>query len=217
MAGNLPSRPEKLRLKSNRLFASIAAIGFLIAIGVFIVGALSMIISAGRESPVPNNLENLSPDEILGKSMAEKKEMEARFATAQAEGALNPARKELELPFGIQSAQDPPFRAGIIEGEPGPFYSGEFSVQNLWQAEIQGSYVQVFAGALAQEPLQGVVIVLTHSKDKIVGDEQWYFTPMQDGSVRVIEAANLVLHLESAGGTEISFDVVNRGFLLPGN
>lgn len=108
------------------------------------------------------------------------------------------------------STPDPPRLIGIIEKGPSPFRSSYLKKTNIWQGIIFGDYVQVFAGALAQEPNQGIVIVVSETPAMSGGH---YVTPAKSGAVRIIDEKNQRLVLEAENGDIFYFDILSLSFV----
>jgi len=97
-----------------------------------------------------------------------------------------------------------PFPTGIFPGGEGAFPSFEFTIQNRWQAIMNGEPIQVFAGSLFDDSQQGLIIVLGASS----GGR--YNTPIKAGAVRITTESGLRLTLLADDGTTFYFDVPSR-------
>ena len=143
----------------------------------------------------------------------------AARATAQADYAaidrrVNRAAKPAVLSAaGPTPAPDQARPRGIIEEVQGPFSSQEITVENAWQEQVNGQWVQVYAGALASDPAQGVVIVLAQTSAGITGSR--HPTPVKAGAVRLVRADGLRLTLVAASGATSYFDAAARQFVPP--
>jgi hypothetical protein len=100
-----------------------------------------------------------------------------------------------------------PFPTGIFPGGEGAFPSFAFTIQNRWQAILNGEPIQVFAGALFEDSQQGLVIVFG------VSSGGRYNTPTRAGAVRITEESGLRLTLLADDGTTFYFDVPSRLFV----
>jgi hypothetical protein len=83
--------------------------------------------------------------------------------------------------------------------------------QNSWFGFVGGNDVTVFAGALLDEPDQGVVHLFTNFPTRSF-DEQ-ILTPTKHGGVHVVSEQNNRLTLVSTDGTTYYFDVPARRFV----
>jgi hypothetical protein len=93
---------------------------------------------------------------------------------------------------------------GIIQYPSVPFPSTEYRITNAWQDIVDGNYVLVFAGSLANDPEQGVVIVLLESPRQ----HRQYLTPTKSGVISIIGVEGLRLILCSSDNNETYyFDV----------
>lgn len=186
----------------------LAAVGLGILLAATVVWAGNPVSSAAPTRPEGE------PDAVLAFSLNEKADLAARQAQAQREGQADPAPRDLAQSPALPQVQNPRFREGLIEGEPGPFYSGEFRAVNLWQAQGPEGFLQVYAGALGEDPSQGALVVLLTSFDFSKGDETWYLTPQKGGALRIIGEMEGHLQLEAEDGFRYDFDL--ESFLLQG-
>ena len=199
-------RRDPLRSVSLAALLTIAAI--LIGIQSNRSNAKGYIVQVATQQP-PH-----SPDLQLAQSLSEKEDMAARFAASVGSGQLSPApRFAIQAAPSLPRAENPPFRTGIITGEPGPFYAEELFVENLWQDIGENGFVQIFAGALGNDLSQGVVVVLTTSSNRIQGFEEWVMTPSKTGAVRIVAVDDGFLVLHSSQGGRILFDWEKRSFI----
>ena len=157
-----------------------------------------------------------TPDEIMAASLAEKAAMEDRYFAAlnQIQGAPPPRNRP--PPGDLQPIDDPAFLTGILEGVSGPFSSQDVVVVNLWQEEVEGGFVQVFAGAYSLVPEQGVLVVLSTSGDRLDTSEERYPTNGLFGALRIDRAEGEILFLTAEDGTELTFNLQTREYSPPG-
>lgn len=134
----------------------------------------------------------------------------AARAAPQADAAAKPSGLR---PAGPTPAPDLARPRGIVEEVQGPFSSQEITVENAWQEQVNGQWVQVYAGALASDPAQGVVIVLAQTSEGMTGSR--HPTPVKAGAVRLVSADGLRLTLVAASGATIYFDAAARQFVPP--
>jgi len=134
----------------------------------------------------------------------------AARAAPQADAAAKPSGLR---PAGPTPAPDLARPRGIVEEVQGPFSSQEITVENAWQEQVNGQWVQVYAGALASDPAQGVVIVLAQTSEGMSGSR--HPTPVKAGAVRLVSADGLRLTLVAASGATIYFDAAARQFVPP--
>ena len=147
----LPRGVNRVRIHRRAILLCLGIFTMTVSIGVLgllATTALSEDQSPRTQStPVSPDTLRADPDELLLKSLQEKEEMANRAQAVKIQGVDNPAPRNVSQSAGLPHVQDPSFRSGIIEGEPGPFYAGDVRVENLWQAEADGIYLQVYAGA----------------------------------------------------------------------
>ncbi len=112
---------------------------------------------------------------------------------------------------------DEPWPTGIIEEGQAPLPAAAITVKNQWQGVISGQYVQVYAGALPDDPAQGVVIVAVTSPTLEPVSVQRFVTPSKAGAVRIVSEQDQRLTLHSASGVSSVFDLPSRAFLKAGS
>jgi hypothetical protein len=85
----------------------------------------------------------------------------------------------------------------------------DFKINNAWQELINGNYILIFAGSLARDPDQGVILVESDSP----GGSGGYLTPGKNGAVRIVEVKGYRLVLETQTKVIFYFDVPARSFV----
>lgn len=91
---------------------------------------------------------------------------------------------------------------GVLEGhQPPAGYEDTYLVENSWA----GRRYTVYAGALHDDPNQGVIVAIVNDTwpPKRQGE---YRTPAKEGPLRILDAQGDVLSLSSAAGTRYSFN-----------
>jgi hypothetical protein len=153
--------------------------------------------------------ETISPD--LRSSIEGKLAMTQRMLEARSTGVEPLAGPQSVQPPQIQ--EDPPFQVGIFDGSEGRFHSAEALIENHWQDLLEGKYVQVYAGASASDPQQGLIYRLVTSADRTDTQIDTYITPEKNGSLRIESKAGHFIFLSAQDGSLYSFDI-NSGELL---
>ncbi|HNT24001.1 MAG TPA: hypothetical protein PKM21_06540 [Anaerolineales bacterium] len=177
-------------------------------------------------TPVPTDLLNSSLSEIqvleqelqgdldteTRKSLEAKLEILYSQATQQAIGI----QQLTAMPENAKTFIPPTFEfdgqreTGIIQYPSVPFPSTEYKITNAWQDMINGKYVLVFAGTLASDPEQGVVVVLVESPRQY----RQYLTPTKSGAISIADAIGFRLVIRSSDNNEIYyFDVPAQKFV----
>ncbi|MBI4497919.1 MAG: hypothetical protein HY689_08490 [Chloroflexi bacterium] len=148
----------------------------------------------------------------------EKQALEERYARDRATARQTP-KDHQQGPPPQTPGQRPLRPRGLIEHGQAPFSSQDVVVRNQWQDEVNGAWVHVYAGALAGDPEQGMVVVVTESADGMLGTAHRYPTPNQSGAVRIVKAEGTTLVLVAPGGPPFTFDVQSGTFgqAVPGN
>lgn len=140
---------------------------------------------------------------------------------ASLEGKLNALQAGQQSELQAQAVQPPkpadicaarpqvnfteePRRTGIIPEGPIPFRASDVSINNQWQEQYTGYWVHAYAGALAENPAQGILIIEFEGSPDLGGR---FLTPNADGALTIRAATAARLTLESAGGTLYYFDI----------
>lgn len=112
-------------------------------------------------------------------------------------------------------ASDPtstPFPRGLL-----PVREGLTTPQNLVHTFVaengwtDGETIGVYAGAAKNDVRKGAIVILQDQSDGSV-KEDWYFTPIEAGSIRIIAEQGDTLLVQAADGTTFSFDINRRVF-----
>jgi len=142
----------------------------------------------------------------------------ARWAESiRARGAQYPAPKTPVSAMALATPEPPRQLDGgekIIEGSEGLIQPAVASIQNLWQGTLEGTtqQVQVLAGAQAENPDQGLLILLLNQPGQGTQEPEFYMAPAGYGSLRIVERQGVDLILQSASGATISFNLVEKSF-----
>jgi hypothetical protein len=115
-------------------------------------------------------------------------------APKSSDTSLKPVQHE-QLPSGVQNEFTPPFHADDV------------TISNVWQKEINGQLVQVYAGKVSKDASQGIVVVQTTSADGVTTREQRFLTPEKTGSLKIAAENNLKLSIQSEQGAAYEYDV----------
>lgn len=210
----------KRRNKYNQLLLYIS-----LGLAVIVVLGLSIQhIAAARTKPtsaLPNyissEIQSLEQelqgnlDEEARKNLEAKLELLYREATRQAVSVQNltstPARRSTFIPptFTFNGQRE----TGIIENPSVPFSSMDFKITNAWQELVNGNYILIFAGSLAYDPDQGVLLL----ESELPGDSGEYLTPRKNGTIRIVKVKGLRLVLETLTNDIFYFDVPARRFV----
>ena len=151
-------------------------------------------------------------DEETRKQIEGKLAILYREATARADAYQNipraPRNPNAPTPSIVIEEEK---QTGIIED---PFIAiplRVFQPTNAWQEKIGDSWVHVTAGIFTKEPSQGVLYVDFYGGPSHIGK----FVPMptKDGAVRIVDAIDYRLTLETEGGSKYYYDVPGLSFV----
>lgn len=142
-------------------------------------------------------------------------EKQAILDRVDAERAAGVSAPKPSDPTALRPPEEPeaPWTTGIVEDGEAPFPSSDVTILNRWQGRIDGVRVVVYAGALARDARQGVVIVARLGADLAEVSSRRYLTPVKAGAVKIARAAGDRLALESVSGVQSLFDVSNAAFV----
>jgi hypothetical protein len=116
-------------------------------------------------------------------------------------------------------ARRPAGAGWILDDFSSPFPAMSHVITNMWYEETDGKRIDVYAGALRENPgisleaRQSVIIVIIENTDgSILPGGGTYRAPVAAGAIRITEAINDRLVLQSENGTKFYFDVPTRAF-----
>jgi hypothetical protein len=151
------------------------------------------------EAPYPGPLNSPTPGSM--DSTQTEAAYNTQWAMASTRGATRKHLTPFFEPTGIYS--DTKVQAsGLKIG---------MDAQNSWFGFVGGNSTTVYAGALLDQPDQGVVHLFMNFPTR--GFEEQILTPTKHGGVRVVSEQNNRLTLVSTDGTTYYFDVPARRFV----
>lgn len=111
---------------------------------------------------------------------------------------------------------EPPWPTGIIESGQAPYPGSLYRFSNQWHEVVGGEHAIVYAGALREDPSQGIVAVAFTALDVTspAAEGGVYETPVRAGAVRIVAATPDGLALEAADGTLLTFSLGSRTFAI---
>ena len=143
------------------------------------------------------------------------------YAALEGQGGTPPAKDPADIPNVpvVGADQRGPYsisvsgNGNIVEAPLGPPGALDATFTNTWNATTSKGIVEVYAGRLISDPVQGLVIVAVWDSDHAV----WlgggrFLTPRKIGGIRVSGAVGSVLTLLGDNGTTVTFDAINRVF-----
>jgi len=108
----------------------------------------------------------------------------------------------------LTSATSQPWVSGIIESGQASFPADLYVINNQWQQEVDGAHLSVYAGSEAQNPAQGVLIVMTISLDlQTSAGPQAYLAPSNTGALQITGSNGQTLLLTAMSGARFTFFV----------
>jgi hypothetical protein len=147
-------------------------------------------------------------------------------ATAQAEQPLPAAAVTKKIAAALSPAAVPtailpvPHQVAgsgtIVQTGQAPFPAAVYTFQNHWYEVKNKQYIIVYAGALTNNPVQGLLVEETTSLNySSVTAPATYLAPSQSGSLQIVAAHGELLTLQSAKGLTLQFDVPSGKFIQP--
>jgi len=98
---------------------------------------------------------------------------------------------------------------GIDEHPVIPMFTSQLNLTNAWRKTVGDITYLVYAGALKNDPSQGVVLMQVPGT---VGFKQ-YYAPAKTGMLTIVGYENFTLILTSEKGTTVYFDVLGSRFV----
>lgn len=148
-----------------------------------------------------------------------KQAFEERYEERRAQaprGSKDPEtirRLQEELERDRPPASPKPWPTGIFQENEAPFPSSTVRIANRSQQVLDGKHFVVYAGSLAQDPEQGILIVQVFSTDDLaVLDSAQRATPHRAGPLRIVAANGGRLTVKPERGEHVEFDVRSRRF-----
>jgi hypothetical protein len=134
--------------------------------------------------------------------------MAGRIALSQ----KNPAPKDNRSSISLPTTRDPDFISGILQGGTIAGLPYGTTVNNLWQSATSEGYLQIAAGALADDPGQGALFILSISHTKTDSTSLVRLSPGKSGSLTVVVGNENELTVQSTDGTIYHFNLDTFAF-----
>lgn len=145
-------------------------------------------------------------------SLSEKQANAKRMAADRTFAEAHPAPKDAAEAPAAPWVGDTGFPVGIFEEAGGVAHGWEGNFINHWQDRVGSEYVIVSAGAQADDPTAGLVMVMRVSGDRSQFSRQFYATPQKVGPVKVVEASGGVIVVAAENGTRFHFNLSSGAF-----
>ena len=203
--------------RTNKIIRYLA-IFFLGAVVVFAAAGIFTVLfvapnqgNANGDPPTAVPASEIEPAAVP--ALDEKQSMLLQTDQLMAQAAEHQAPRDAPRPADLGVVTDPPIPTGIIEGNPGPFYSGDFLAENSWQTVEGEQLLQVFAGSDGQNSAQGMLVVLISPVSGQGFEESRYPTREALGPIRILAEEGRILFLETKDGVQLRFDLESRNYL----
>ena len=139
---------------------------------------------------------------------SEKDEIEQRGVDQSRLSAADPAPKDKNsTPVAVVPD---PWPSGIFDDPQVPFYARAGDFNNMWQGDIDGRHVQVFAGNKRGQSGAGLLVVSTTSLDLSETTSQAFDAPRGAGSLTILSADSNALLIAGGSGQKLTFNVQSR-------
>ena len=145
-------------------------------------------------------------------SLQEKLVDARRLLADRAAGEAHPASKDPAQAPKAPVVGDSGFPVGIFDGAGGVMHAWEGTLINHWQDSVGSDFVIVSAGAKADDPDQGLVMVMRVSGNRQNFERTIIYTPQKAGPIRVSGADGTTITLETAGGVKFTFNAETNAF-----
>lgn len=150
-------------------------------------------------------LDSGQGDTLTRRSLEEKLQMAVRIATQQAQALL--VTPEVEGQEAVTPFPTPVFETVLFEGSEGLISPATAAVQNGWQGSVEGVRLQLFAGAEAANPRQGVLILVTFEEGAGGRTLRVFSAPQPHGWLRIVSVQDGVVELRSEDGGTSYFNL----------
>jgi hypothetical protein len=148
-------------------------------------------------------------------SLEEKLRMAERMASEQAAGASLEKKEKNPPPL----PQAPALIANpltipdqIFEGSQGMIRPSTAEILNCWQGARGGRVLQVFAGASADHPEQGLLIVFIEDPQQAKMTTIAVDSPAKNGALRILEVKENIMTLQAGDGSQVPFNLETLQF-----
>jgi hypothetical protein len=170
----------------------------------------------GKETGLPDDFAKFPPEK-QALELQERADREAAEARPHAPKQAGPS-PILSCPGDVAS-----FETAISPFTFGPFPGGKNLVNEAGVASDKGEPYRVFAGALDEDPAQGVIIVLPESLDPCataagvlpLKELQTFVLPAKSGAATLTAVEGDLVSFQTPGGTKGQFNFTTGPFTLP--
>jgi hypothetical protein len=165
--------------------------------------SLALLLSAGGHAASAAPGKDPRETQPLARSHAQEPLAESR--------AISPAAPHSKA-AAVVARPEPEWRTGIVASGQAPLPGALYRIENQWHEVIQGRHVNVYAGALAQRPSEGVFVVQTTDLQPGArsGMPEVVRAPAGAGPLHLESAHGSTLRIVSAQGRRFTFDVASR-------
>lgn len=161
-------------------------------------GPTNSSVTAPSVSPSPTFPTTMEPTEIYPPT-------EDWGATETVSAILDSTKAVLRVTADYMLTHPPPTVTPITGISYTEMVFPQYRLENAWSDFINGEWTGVVAGAYSENLAQGILV--------FVWMEEIYETPLQAGSVHIVEEQNYRLTLLSTDGTIFYFDIPGRRFV----
>lgn len=216
--GRIDEMNRKLRIS---LLIALAALVMTVAVGLAVSANKGKDLQpqaqdSAEEALIHKLQEQLKSEELSVEgrsSLEEKLALAQRSATQQAaSGAARRSEKNPPPPEAAVMEMNSEISEGIFEGSQGLVRPGEAEISNLWQGAYNGTVYQVFAGATADQPARGLLMVAVLDEDRPTGTRQIYLASQETARLRIIAVVDGKVLVETDSGMQFSFNLDTRIF-----
>lgn len=201
------------RISSRVLVPTLAAllgVGALIVVVGPRVGPRTNVASRGGEAVTTTTGavdQELPPDSIP----PEKQPYVDAERAAEAAGKADPAPKD---PASVGTPTPEKWPAGIFADETLSPFGPQYRAENRWQEDRGANHVQLWAGALTDDPTQGVAWLLKTPLDPTASSSgKVFYTGKGGGPAKVVGATGDFIQLQTAQGVAYEFDVTKEALV----
>lgn len=119
-----------------------------------------------------------------------------------------PAIKSSDV--SLKPVQHDKLPEGVLSEFTAPFHSEDVIINSVWQRQIDGKLVQVYAGVQSTDKQQGLVILHVTEPDGFTVSERRFVTAEKHGALKIENENHLKLAITSEAGVSYEYDVVGK-------
>lgn len=114
-------------------------------------------------------------------------------------------------PLGPPYSQEPPLLGDVYQSPDYP--GGGYTFTTGWEGTIGNLNITIYAGSLAGDSTQGVLVVHDENRTTYSVDVASFPTPANDGALTISDVSNGMVNLQADDGSALAFDLSSNQFV----